>query len=265
MMGPGAAAADPAHAAMDPGTAAVADPAHAAMDPAHPVADPAHAAMDPAHAVADLAHAAMDPAHAVADPAHAAIDPAHAVADPAHAVMDPAHAAMDPAHAVADPAHAAADPGTAAVADPAHGHNHDKLAGSQWQTGSQDGSACSIEGSPSSLPDGGGGSSGRAGSVHVCADCGGAPSAGAKLKPAGAACPCATARQSARRSTGRRVATRRHALSCMMTGRVGRLPGGEASSVSPCGCMDVGLAVSVDDTLKYYPPTVLPYYRTTMY
>ena len=80
----------------------------------------------------------------------------------------------------------------------------------------------------------------------VCAPTAGAlhllgPSCG----PVGTACPYATARQHARRSTGGRAATRRRAHGCVTSGRGRRLPRGQASSWSPCGSMDVGLAVSV--------------------
>ena len=79
--------------------------------------------------------------------------------------MDPgAAAAVDP---IGD---AAADPGDAAV-DLASGHDHDKPGGSQLQPGSQEGGACSLEDSPGYPPAEGGGSSGRAGSVRVCAGC----------------------------------------------------------------------------------------------
>ena len=86
-----------------------------------------------------------------------------------------------------DPGESAADPAAAeAAVDSAHGPDHDKPAGSQLQPGSADGGACSPKGSPGSLPaDEGGGGSGRAGSVCVCAGCGGAPSAGAKLQACG--------------------------------------------------------------------------------
>ena len=60
---------------------------------------------------------------------------------------------------------------------------------------------------------------------------------GPSCRPVGAACPYATARQSARRSTGGRAATRRHAHGCVTSGRGGSLGGGEATSscnVSPC-------------------------------
>ena len=65
-------------------------------------------------------------------------------------------------------------PGASALdpaVDPAHGHDHDKPGGSQLQPGSQEGGACSLEDSPGYPPAEGGGSSGRAGSVRVCAGC----------------------------------------------------------------------------------------------
>ena len=77
----------------------------------------------------------------------------------------------------------AVGPGAAAMVDPAHGLEHNKPAGSQLKHGS---GAGSLEGSPSYLLAGGGGSlSSRAGSEHVCAGCGGTPSAGAKLQACG--------------------------------------------------------------------------------
>ena len=69
------------------------------------------------------------------------------------------------------------DPGPTAV--DTHERDHDKPAGSR------DGGACPLQGNPGYLPAEGGSSSGRAGSVRVCADCGGAPSAGAKLRACG--------------------------------------------------------------------------------
>ena len=108
------------------------------------------------------------------------------------------------------PGASALDPGVAAL-DPAHGHDHDKPAGSQLQPGCQGG------GAPLKV---------------VMAIC--------RLRvaevTAGQGRRSATARQSARRSTGGRAATRRHAHGCVIPGRGGVLPGGEASSWSLAGC-----------------------------
>ena len=165
---------DPGVAAVDPGAAAAVDPGAAALEAG------AAAAVDPGAAALEAGATAVDPGAAPAVDLGAA-----AVVDPGAAALDPIGAsAMHPGASAKDPGAAAVDPGTSAV-DPARGHDYFEPTGSQLHPGSQDGGACSLEGGPGYLSAEGGGSSSRSESVHVCAGCGAAPSAGTKLQACG--------------------------------------------------------------------------------